>query len=93
MLLQFVKDLLPEGSNIPTSYYEAKKMLCDLGLRYESIHACGNDCILFWKENVDADKYPIWDEPRYKFDNGKGKKISKEVLHYFPLKPRLRLLI
>ena len=89
MLLQFVTDLLSEGSKILTSYYKAKKMLCDLGLRYESIHACENDCVLFWKENVDADKYPIWDEPRYKFDNGKGKKIPKNVLFYFPSKPRL----
>lgn len=67
--------MLPRGSNIPTSYHEAKKKLCDLGLEYESIHACENDCVLFWKENIDADKCPAYDEPRYKLDNGNGKKI------------------
>ncbi|KAK2659537.1 hypothetical protein Ddye_006070 [Dipteronia dyeriana] len=39
MLLQFFKDVLPERSNIPMSHYNAKKMLRDLGLGYESIHA------------------------------------------------------
>ena len=84
--------MLPESSNIPTSYYETKKILRDLGLGYESIHACENNCILFWKENVDVDKCLICDEPRYKFHNGKDKKILRKLLHYFPLKPRLQRL-
>ena len=78
--------LLLEGSNIPTSYYETKKMLCDLGLGYESIHACENDCVLFWKENVDADKCLICDEPRYKFDNGKRQKDLEKALTLFSIK-------
>ncbi|RVW66346.1 hypothetical protein CK203_065230 [Vitis vinifera] len=72
MLLQVLVDAFPERSNIPKTYYDAKKMLRDLGLGYDSIHACKYDCALFWKENETLDKCPVCDEPRYKFCNGKG---------------------
>ncbi|CAL9018711.1 unnamed protein product [Prunus brigantina] len=49
-LLILQGDLLPEGNTIPTSMYEAKKTLCALGLSYEKMHACPNDCILYRKE-------------------------------------------
>ncbi|KAK0588832.1 hypothetical protein LWI29_006026 [Acer saccharum] len=32
MLIQLLNEVLPDGKNIPTSYYEAKKILRDLGL-------------------------------------------------------------
>ncbi|KAL8160183.1 LOW QUALITY PROTEIN: hypothetical protein V2J09_001720 [Rumex salicifolius] len=38
------------GNSIPDSYYEAKKLIKDLGLDYIKIDACRNDCILYWKE-------------------------------------------
>ncbi|KAK1570474.1 hypothetical protein Q3G72_002476 [Acer saccharum] len=72
MLLQFFKDFLSEGSNIPMSHYNAKKMLRDLGLGYESTHACKHDCTLFWKEHARADKCPVCNESRYEIDDGKG---------------------
>ena len=75
MLLQVLVDAFPERSNIPKTYYDVKKMLRDLGLGYDSIHACKYDCALFWKENETLDKCPVCDEPRYKFYNGKSKKI------------------
>ena len=28
------------GTNVPSSFYEAKRKLYDLGLGYETIHAC-----------------------------------------------------
>ena len=33
----------------PASYYDAKKILRDLGLGYETIHVCKYDCALFEK--------------------------------------------
>ena len=39
MLLQLLIDAFPKGSNIPKTYYDAKKMLRELGLWYNSIHA------------------------------------------------------
>ncbi|XP_010327667.1 uncharacterized protein [Solanum lycopersicum] len=37
---------------VPDSFYKAKKVIKDLGLHYEKIHACPNDCILFWNDNA-----------------------------------------
>ena len=52
MLLQILQDLLPLAVKLPKDNYEAKKIIKDLGLGYEKIHACPNDCILFWKKNA-----------------------------------------
>lgn len=88
MLVQLLKVTLPDKCNIPKSYYDAKKMLHESELGYESIHACKYDCALFWNEHVGADKCPICNEPRYKINYGKGKKNPQKILWYFPLKPR-----
>ncbi|GKB88719.1 CACTA transposable element, partial [Tanacetum coccineum] len=38
----------PAGAKVPKSHYKAKKTMKKVGLGYESIHACINDCFLFW---------------------------------------------
>ena len=91
-VLEIFRDTLPEGNVVPASVYEAKKLLRDLGLGYEHIDSCKNDCILFWKENAHLEKCPECGEPRYKVNNGKGKQIAHKILRYFPLIPRLRRL-
>ena len=48
-LLELLTEMLPEGNVMPSRYYEAKKILCQMGLEYEKIHACPNDCILYRK--------------------------------------------
>ena len=47
MLLELLKDVLPEESSIPKNFNVAKKMAKGVGLGYVKIHACENDCILF----------------------------------------------
>ncbi|XP_020242858.1 uncharacterized protein LOC109821073 [Asparagus officinalis] len=92
-LLKLLNDSYPKGASIPTSNYEAKNMLLELGLGYESIHACKYDCALFYgKENKKLDECPVCKEPRYKSCDGKCKKVPQKVLRYFPLKPRLWML-
>ena len=49
-LLELLKEMLPEGNTLPNRTYEAKKILCSMGLDYVKIHACRNDCILYRKE-------------------------------------------
>ena len=46
-LLEVLMDMLPEGNEIPRTTYKAKKIVCPMGLKFEKIHACKNDCILF----------------------------------------------
>lgn len=93
MNMKVFKDLLPEcDDTVPWTLSSTKKFLRGLGLGYVPIHACKNDCVLFWKENETLEKCPTCGEPRYKFNNGKGKKIPHKILRYFPLIPRLKRL-
>ncbi|XP_058009289.1 uncharacterized protein LOC131183161 [Hevea brasiliensis] len=93
-------ELLPQGSNLPQSYYDAKKVIQDLGLSYKKIDACVNNCMLYWKEDERLDFCKICGYSRWKTDkyNGEdkvktnGKRIPKKILRYFPLKPRLQRL-
>ncbi|KAF7832296.1 uncharacterized protein G2W53_014629 [Senna tora] len=48
-LLGFLNEILPDGAVIPNSYYDAKKVMKDLGL-----DACENDCILYFEEYANA---------------------------------------
>ena len=62
MLSQFLKDeLLPSSSLVPKSYYEAKKLIRDLGLYYKKIDACVNHCMLFWKEDEELGNCKVCD--------------------------------
>lgn len=73
-----------------------KQMLKDLGMKVECIHACENDCILFWKEYNDALECPRCHTSRFKVKNqGEVVKMTKQprkVLKYFPITPRLTRL-
>ena len=92
MLLELLNNTFFEGAVLPKSHYEAKKILQDLGLGYECIHACKYDCVLFWKEHKDKDGCPTCKTSRWKINDGKGKKIPHKILCYFPLKSRLQRL-
>jgi hypothetical protein len=59
-LLMLLKDMLPQGNVVPKTVYEAKQIICPLGLKVEKIHACKNDCILYrGPEYEDLEKCPI----------------------------------
>jgi hypothetical protein len=57
-LLKLVKNILPEGNELPESTYEAKKTVCPLGLEVQKIHACPNDCILYRGEYENLEACP-----------------------------------
>ncbi|XP_055961814.1 uncharacterized protein LOC130015519 [Mercurialis annua] len=90
--LELFKDALPRGETLPSSSYEVKKLMRDLGLGYVTIDACVNDCVLFWKENENLDTCPTCKAPRWKLGFGKRKKVAQKILRHFPLVPRLQRL-
>jgi hypothetical protein len=51
LLVDLLVDALPKGSALPRNFHEAKKVVKSVGVGYTTIHACENDCILFWKEH------------------------------------------
>ncbi|KAA0036909.1 late secretory pathway protein AVL9-like [Cucumis melo var. makuwa] len=65
MLLELLRAAFPMCSTtIPSSFYEAKRKLRDLGLRYETINACKYDCVLYWKEFADLQHCPTFGDAR-----------------------------
>jgi hypothetical protein len=82
-----------------------ERVIRDLGLHYDKIHACVNDCVLFRGNYANLDKCPTCDESRWKetggtekddpVDSESGKKqkhFPRKILRYFPLIPRLQRL-
>ncbi|XP_031090937.1 uncharacterized protein LOC115995929 [Ipomoea triloba] len=96
-LLKLLKDMLPDDNELPCSTYEAKKMLCLLSMDIERIHACPNDCILYWKQYKDLHVCPKCGALRYKrkgYDDAceKKKGAPAKVLWYLPVIPRFKRL-
>ena len=85
--------MLLDQNEIPTSMYEAKKTLNALGMKYEKIHDCPNDCILYWKDYKDLTSCPTCGLSRWKvMKNSKKLKsgVPAKVLWYFLPIPRLQ---
>ncbi|XP_076891523.1 uncharacterized protein LOC143542953 [Bidens hawaiensis] len=101
-MLQFLQKMIPEAK-LPASFTQAKKITRDIGLNYKKIHACPNDCMLYWKEYEDAEVCHICHTSKWKQVNEKQNNYNSEhykttsrvptkVVWHFPLKPRLQRL-
>ncbi|KAL0313401.1 UNVERIFIED_CONTAM: hypothetical protein Sradi_5739400, partial [Sesamum radiatum] len=75
MILELMKDVLPKDNLVPSSFYWARKLPSGIWLGYKNIDACRYDCLLFWKENEHDNFCPVCNEPRWKYNDGKGKWI------------------
>ena len=95
--------VLPDGHCIPTFLEKVCKVVRDLGLDYQKIHACVNDCVLFRGDYAEKDNCPTCGESRWKEIGGTekddpvvaggGKKLfPRKILRYFPLIPHLQRL-
>lgn len=82
-----------KGVNIPSNFYEAKKMLGPLLLPKEKIHCCVDGCMLFYKEDSKLDACKFCGQDRYEISRqGQVKRVARSVLTYLPLGPRLQRL-
>ncbi|RVW59097.1 hypothetical protein CK203_113303 [Vitis vinifera] len=85
--------MLPLNNEMSLSMYEAKKTFSTLGMEYQKIHACPNDCILYRNQYKDVIACPTCGKSRWKI-NSEGEKIKKgvpaKVLWYFPPIPRFK---
>ncbi|XP_074351502.1 uncharacterized protein LOC141690616 [Apium graveolens] len=101
-LLELIKEVFPHV-NLPSSFSAAKGMIKDLGLDYQKIHACPNNCMLFWPENERLENCAKYGTSRWRVVEKKAKarsdanielasnsKIPAKVMRYFPLKTRLQ---
>jgi hypothetical protein len=60
-------NFLPKSSILPSSEYLASKALITLGLYYDCIHICPNNCMLFCGEgDGELQVCRVCQAPRYK---------------------------
>jgi hypothetical protein len=55
-LLKLIIDTLPKPHKVPKDMYQSKKMISALGLKYEKIDICPDNCMLLWKEHANEKK-------------------------------------
>jgi len=94
MLLSILRRSHPNGKqSIPKTMYEAKTVVRDLGLRYDKIDCCRNDCILYRNEHEKKDSCPTCGTSRWLVEDvEKRRRVSAKCLRHFPLIPRLKRL-
>ncbi|KAG8493023.1 hypothetical protein CXB51_010409 [Gossypium anomalum] len=112
MLLNEMKEELYEGSKylklsfctafILQSYQYMKKLIKDLGLGYDKIHCCPNDCMLYWGDRKNQQSCHVCGNSRWMNRNTEDvhadeyepqlRKKPVKILRYFPLIPRLQRL-
>jgi hypothetical protein len=49
--MKLIIDLLTPNHKMLENLYQSKKIVSGLGMNYEKIHACENNCMLFWKDH------------------------------------------
>ncbi|GJT78566.1 hypothetical protein Tco_1045291 [Tanacetum coccineum] len=100
MILELLRDAFPHITSLPSSAHQTKKLTNDLGLGYKKIHACPNDCMLYWDKSEGEQSCHTCKASRYRSDgdqlgessNSRKSKKPAKVLRYFPLIPRLKRL-
>ena len=80
--------LLPKPNTMPDSEYAASQMLSKLGLEFNCIDVCQNNCILFRGVYSEAVICPNCGSPRRKRHGQSW--VSVKILRHFPLGERLK---
>ncbi|XP_016683822.1 uncharacterized protein [Gossypium hirsutum] len=101
MLLEFLRDMFP-FAKISHSCKDMKKLIKDLGLGYNKIHNCPNDCMLYWGDQKNQQCCYVCGQSRWMNRNtedgnedendAQSKKKPIKILRYFLLIPRLQRL-
>jgi hypothetical protein len=97
LLVDLLVDALPKGLTLPRNFHKAKEVVKSVGVGYTTIHACENDCILFWKKHKKSDSCSVcsvshWKSEKKSLDGKHEYKVRRKVLRYFPIKKRLQRL-
>jgi hypothetical protein len=81
--------MLPKDNELPTTTYEAKQLVCPLGLEVQKIHACPNDYILYrGDEYKNLDACLVCGALRYKIRREDLGEIEGEVVRGREFLPR-----
>ena len=84
--------LLPPSNALPPLYQELCAIMKHIGIEYQSLDAFPQDHIIYHKEHESAKEFLECHTRRYQ-DDQVTKKVSRKVLHYIPIIPRLKWLL
>jgi hypothetical protein len=90
-------DVLPSNHKISKGMYLSKKLLSALGMQYEKIDVCKDNCMIFYKEHKNDNKCLKCGKPRFiEVVNEDGETVMTKTAHkqlrYMPLTHRMKLL-
>ena len=74
--MKLFADALLDPNTQSRSYHEAKTYLKELGLSYDSIHVCKNNCMLFWKDNDNLDNCVKCGASRWKYPERRSSAVK-----------------
>ena len=83
MLAAFRKSF-PDASELPHTYSKMENFLRAVGIGYDMIHVCKNNCVLFRKDYANLSECPKCKSLRWK-DGDVVKRIPHNVLRIFQL--------
>ena len=83
--------MLPPSNSLPRTYQDLSSIMKEIGMHYESIHACPDDHVIYYNQHEFATECPECHISRYRIDQV-TKKVSHNALHYIPIIPRLQRL-
>ena len=90
---QMMQDYLPEGNNSMNSYYDIKKLMRLLGLPYQKIDVCRDNCMIFWKDDAKEEVCKFCRKDRFRPIQKPGqKKVAYQQMFYLPIADRLQRL-
>ncbi|XP_010468113.1 PREDICTED: uncharacterized protein LOC104748126 [Camelina sativa] len=90
---KMVKEYLPEGNNSMNSYYDIKKLMRSLGLPYQKIDVCRDNCMIFWKDAASKENCQFCGKDRFHpTQKPEQKKVAYSQMFYLPVADRLKRL-
>ena len=85
--LKLMGETTPKEHNVPRNYYEARKLVSQLGLISKKIDCCINGCMLYYKDDIENSKCKFCRSPHYKPGRGNRKQVPMKRMHYLSLIP------
>jgi hypothetical protein len=80
-LIKLISDILLKPNKMPKDMYQSKKMLSGLGMKYEKIDVCPDNCLLFWKEHAKEKSLKFGKSRFVEVVNEDSEKVATEVEH------------
>lgn len=87
----FVKDYQPGNNLAPASYNAIPKLISGLGLPFQMIVVCRENCMFFCRENENLLQCHFREADIFQMKSGKNRK-PYQCLWYLPLVNRLKRL-